>query len=75
LGSQLLERSAREVRLAPAGTLLLPHARRLVQVEDEAMHELKNFASGITGRLRIAYQAAGDVMTAAMIIAEYRRRS
>lgn len=74
LGSQLLERSAREVRLAPAGTLLLPHARRLVQVEDEALHELKNFASGITGRLRIAYQAAGDVMTAAMIIAEHRRR-
>jgi DNA-binding transcriptional LysR family regulator len=74
LGSHLLERNAREVRLAPAGTLLLPHARQLVQVEDQALHDLKSFVSGITGRLRIAYQSAGDISVAGTIIAEYRRR-
>jgi DNA-binding transcriptional LysR family regulator len=74
LGSHLLERNARGVRLAPAGTLLLPHARQLVQVEDEALHDLKSFVSGITGRLRIAYQSAGDISVAGTIIAEYRRR-
>lgn len=74
LGSHLLERNAREVRLAPAGTLLLPHARQLVEVEDQALHDLKGFVSGITGRLRIAYQSAGDISVAGTIIAEYRRR-
>jgi DNA-binding transcriptional LysR family regulator len=34
LGVHLLERNAREVRLAPAGTILLPHARRMVEAED-----------------------------------------
>jgi DNA-binding transcriptional LysR family regulator len=74
LGRHLLDRNAREVRLAPAGTLLLPHAKRLVEVEDQALLELKSFVSGITGRLRIAYQSAGDITVAATIIAEYRRR-
>src|SRR5712691_10721900 len=37
LGMQLLERSAREVRLTRAGTVLLPHAQRLVQEEDAAL--------------------------------------
>src|ERR1700738_3892625 len=74
LGLQLLERSARQVRLAPAGTVLLAHARRLVQTEDEALRGLKAYSSGNLGRISIAYQAAGDVATAGSIIAEYRRR-
>ena len=74
LGRHLLERNAREVRLAPAGVLLLPHARQLLQVEDRALKDLKRFAAGITGRVRIAYQSAGDVAIAASVIAEYRRR-
>jgi DNA-binding transcriptional LysR family regulator len=74
LGVQLLERNAREVRLVSAGAVLLPHARRLVQTEDEALRGLKAYSSGLVGRLSIAYQAAGDVSTAGSIIAEYRRR-
>ena len=74
LGLQLLERNAREVRLAPAGVVLLPHARRLVEAEDQALNDLKAYSSGIAGRLRLAYQSAGDVATAGSIIAEYRRR-
>jgi DNA-binding transcriptional LysR family regulator len=74
LGEHLLERNARGVRLAPAGVLLLPHARQLVQVEDRALRDLKSFQAGITGRVQIAYQAAGDIATAAAVIAEYRRR-
>src|SRR5712671_7837820 len=61
LGLQLLERTAREVRLAPAGIVLLPHARRLVEAEDQALHDLKAYSSGIAGQLRLAYQASGDV--------------
>ncbi|HEX7264023.1 MAG TPA: LysR family transcriptional regulator [Candidatus Dormibacteraeota bacterium] len=74
LGLQLLERNARQVRLAPAGSVLLTHARLLVQTEDEALRGLKAYSSGNLGRISIAYQAAGDVATAGSIIAEYRRR-
>jgi DNA-binding transcriptional LysR family regulator len=73
LGVHLLERSAREVRLAPAGTILLPHARRMVEAEDVSLHDLKAYSSGVVGRLHIAYPA-GDVAFAGSIIAEYRRR-
>jgi DNA-binding transcriptional LysR family regulator len=74
LGFQLLERNAREVRLAPPGAILLPHARRLIEAEDMALADLKAYSSGVVGRLRLAYQSAGDVATAGAIIAEYRRR-
>ena len=74
VGLQLLERNAREVRLAPAGIVLLPHARRLVEAEDQALHDLKAYSSGLAGQLRLAYQASGDVSTAGSVIAEYRRR-
>jgi len=74
LGLQLLERNAREVRLTPAGAVLLPHAMRLVQVEDQGLQALKAYSSGMVGRLRLAYPSAGDVATAGVIIAEFRRR-
>ena len=74
LGLQLLERNAREVRLASAGIVLLPHARKLIETEDQALADLKAYSSGIAGHLRLAYQASGDVTTAGAIIAEYRRR-
>jgi DNA-binding transcriptional LysR family regulator len=74
LGLQLLERNAREVRLAPAGAVLLPHALRLVQIEEQGRRELNAYSSGMVGRLRLAYQSAGDVAIAGSIIAEYRRR-
>jgi DNA-binding transcriptional LysR family regulator len=74
LGLQLLERSPREVRLTPAGAVLLPHAMRLVQVEDQGLQALKAYSSGMVGRLRLAYPSAGDVATGGVIIAEFRRR-
>jgi DNA-binding transcriptional LysR family regulator len=73
LGLQLLERNAREVHLAPAGTILLPHARRMVAAEDRGLDDLKAYSSGVVGRLHIAYPT-GDVAFAGSIIAEYRRR-
>jgi len=74
LGVQLLERSSREVSLTPAGKVLLRHAQELVQEEDAALRDLKDYSSGVMGRVRFAYQAAGDVSLAGSIIAAYRRR-
>ena len=73
LGVQLLERTPRRVQLTDAGKLLLPHAQRLVQLDDEALREIKDFRTGITGRLSVAYQSAGDSALAGSILAEYRR--
>lgn len=74
LGVQLLERNPRRVELTAAGRLLMPRAQRLVQLNDEALREVKDFRAGISGRLSVAYQAAGDSSLAGSIIAEYRRR-
>jgi DNA-binding transcriptional LysR family regulator len=74
LGVQLLERTAREVHLTSAGTLLLPFAHSLLRIEDRAVRELKDQADGIAGRLRISYVAFGAVSFPAEVVAEFRRR-
>ena len=74
VGQQLLTRDARKVRLTPAGALLLPHARALVQTEDRALREIKDYQAGITGRLRIAYLTLWDGGLPTTILAEFRRR-
>ena len=74
LGVQLLERSAREVKLTAAGELLLPYARSLVQLEQSALRNMKDHAAGSAGRIRVAYLNSGDVEVAGRIVAEFRRR-
>jgi DNA-binding transcriptional LysR family regulator len=74
LGVRLFERNAREVRLTAAGQLLLPHAQKLAEQNEEALRELRDYRSGTTGQVRIAYHSAGDSALAGSIIAEFRRR-
>jgi len=74
LGIQLFKRNAREVRLTPAGEAFIEHARGLVQAEDRALLALSDYASGILGRLRIAYLTLWDAGLPANIIGEFRRR-
>lgn len=74
LGAQLLTRSAREVRLTPAGEVLLPYANSLVQVEDRALRDLADTAAGRAGRLRVAYLLHGNVGTQGRIVGEFRRK-
>jgi DNA-binding transcriptional LysR family regulator len=52
-GVTLFERTSRSVRLAPAGELLLPRARRVLAELDLASAELTEFAGVLTGRLRL----------------------
>ena len=73
LGVRLLTRSAREVRLTHAGEALLPYAKRLVQLEDQALSELADVAAGRDGRLRIAYLLHGDVVLQGKVGAQFRR--
>jgi len=74
LGVQLLKRNAREVRLTPVGEAFIDHARGLVQAEDRALLALSDYASGILGRLRIAYLTLWDAGLPANIVTEFRRR-
>jgi DNA-binding transcriptional LysR family regulator len=55
LGAQLLDRNAREVRLTAPGKVLLPYAKRLVDIEDTALSEIKQHAAAHSGRVRISY--------------------
>jgi DNA-binding transcriptional LysR family regulator len=74
LGVQLLKRNAREVHLTPAGEAFIEHARGLVRAEDRALLALSDYASGVLGRLRIAYLTLWDSGPPANIVAEFRRR-
>src|ERR1700730_635736 len=71
---RLLARTSREVRLTPAGEVLLAHAKRMVEEEDRALDAVRAHASGVAGRLRIAYYTAGDPMLPTHIVAEFRQR-
>lgn len=74
VGAELLVRSARDVQLTATGEFLLPYARRLVQIADEAVRDVKTRAATGAGKLRIAYVAHIDVAIPATIVTEFRRR-
>jgi DNA-binding transcriptional LysR family regulator len=63
---QLFHRTSRSVRLAPAGELLLPHARRLLDGAEVARVELAAFSGLVTGRLRLGM--VGSVGSAAPFV-------
>jgi DNA-binding transcriptional LysR family regulator len=71
---RLLTRTSREVRLTPAGEVLLSHAKRMIEEEDRALDAVRAHSSGVAGRLRIAYYTAGDPMLPTHIVAEFRQR-
>jgi len=73
VGSTLLTRSSREVRLTPTGQALLPYARSLVQLEERALRELKDATAGTSGLIRIAYMP-GNAVTQGKVIAEFRKQ-
>jgi DNA-binding transcriptional LysR family regulator len=53
-GITLFERTSRSVRMTPAGDLLLPRARQILNTVEEARSELTALSGGLIGRLKIA---------------------
>src|SRR5258706_4534626 len=74
VGVQLLKRSPREVRLTPAGEVLLPYAQSLVQIQGQALRELAEIAAGRGGGIRFGDQGHRDMTTPVRIATEVRRR-
>lgn len=58
LGTPLLWRSTREVRITAAGEVLLEDARRLLALEVEAHKRVTRAARGQSGQLRIGYMSS-----------------
>jgi DNA-binding transcriptional LysR family regulator len=55
LGATLFVRSQRSVALSPAGSALLPEARRLLAAADDLPRQAQAAAAGRAGRLRLAF--------------------
>ncbi len=55
LGAPLFLRSQRSVALSPAGSALLPEARRLIAAADDLPRQAQAAAAGRSGRLRLAF--------------------
>lgn len=54
LGVRLFERTSRRVSLTPAGTAFLERAARVSREVDGLAHEMREYAGGIRGRLRLS---------------------
>jgi DNA-binding transcriptional LysR family regulator len=55
LGAELFRRTQRSVALSPAGTALLPRARRLLAEADALPRAAQAAAAGLAGQLRLAF--------------------
>jgi DNA-binding transcriptional LysR family regulator len=58
VGTTLLERSSRAVRLTPAGRVFLPEARRILRLSESAIRWTQRVWRGEAGTLRIGFTAA-----------------
>jgi len=72
-GLPLFTRSPHGVHLTPAGQVLVPFAKSLIQIEERAQVQLRDMKAGITGRLGVAYLAHGDVATPVRIVTRFRQ--
>ena len=55
IGAQLFERTSKGVRLTPAGAHLLPRARQLLALSQQAVQETRDVGLGVRGHLRLGF--------------------
>lgn len=53
LGIRLVHRSSKYVQLTPAGEILFPRAKKILQLYDEAQQEIERLQNVVTGNLHI----------------------
>lgn len=74
LGHALFLRTRRSVQLTPAGTALLPEARRLLQDAGQLPELVRRAASGTIGRLNLAFVSNATYSLLPTLLARFRQR-
>jgi DNA-binding transcriptional LysR family regulator len=74
LGVQLLERTSRQVRLTPAGALLLGEARRIIAQTERAVDHVRRAGLGQAGRITLAAIGSATFDVVPRLLREHRRR-
>ena len=72
LGAPLFVRTRREVRLTPAGTALLPEARRLLAQAQDLPALVRRAAQGEAGRLALAFVSSADYSVLPPLLRAYQ---
>lgn len=74
VGTLLLERSSRNVRLTAAGTAFLPEATRILRMAEEAMFTARRAAKGEQGSLSIGFTSASGYSLLPELVSKLKAR-
>lgn len=74
VGTQLLERSSRNVHLTAAGKAFLPEATRILRIAEEAMFAARRAAKGEQGSLSIGFTSASGYSLLPELVSKLRTR-
>lgn len=74
IGTPLLERTNRRVRLTDAGAVLLEHARRLLADADDALQAVQRAGRGETGSVVAAYAGTGAFLRVPALVRRFIER-
>ncbi|HEX7941836.1 MAG TPA: LysR family transcriptional regulator [Gemmatimonadaceae bacterium] len=74
VGTPLFIRSRRAVRLSPAGELLLPRVRHVLDAVEDFSHVARRVADGEVGRLRVGFSPSAPHLLLPAIMRAFRRR-
>jgi LysR family transcriptional regulator, benzoate and cis,cis-muconate-responsive activator of ben and cat genes len=74
LGVRLLERTSRQVRLTPAGAVLLGEGRRLIAQAERVADQVRRAGLGQVGRITVAAIGSATYDVIPRLLREHRRR-
>lgn len=74
LGAELLERSRHQVRLTPAGEVMLKETALLLDRFEESIRRVKRASSGEEGELRLGYVGPPTAAFLGRLLHEYKKR-
>ncbi len=74
VGTRLLERSSRQVRLTAAGRGFLPEAARILRLADEAAVNARRLAAGAAGSLAVGFTASVGYRLLPLLVKQLRAR-
>ncbi|HEU4721484.1 MAG TPA: LysR substrate-binding domain-containing protein [Gemmatimonadaceae bacterium] len=74
VGVRLLERTSRQVRLTPAGSLLLAESRRLLAEAERAIDRVRRTGRGEIGRLTVAAIGSATYDVVPRLLRAHRKR-